>query len=90
LDLVAITPASDIQALKQGFESIVSEDGPIIPGTQRIPDRSRLQSTLEPRNATDGEILAAEFEIVAIIDGDNWWVSLDIDESDILLQENGS
>ncbi|PKH00464.1 hypothetical protein [Paraglaciecola sp. MB-3u-78] len=90
VDLVAITPSSDVQALKQGIESIVSEDGPIVPGTQRIPDRSRLQSTLEPRNATDGEILGGEFEIVAVIDGENWWVSLDIDAADILLQENGS
>ncbi len=90
LGFIAETPASDEQALRQGIETLLNEESPVVPGTQRIPDRSLVESTNQSRAATDGEIEAGEFQIIAIIDSDNWWVSLDIEDADILLQEDGS
>lgn len=90
LGFIAETPATDTQALRQGIETLLNEEGPIVPGTQRIPDRKLVESSNETRAATDGEIEAGEFQVIAVIDDDNWWVALDIEPADILLQENGA
>ena len=89
LGFIEQTPVTDTQAMRNGIESLLSEDGPVVPGTQRIPDRTLVESTNGPQTATDGDIEAGQFQVIAIIDGDNWWVALDIDKADILLQEAG-
>lgn len=90
VEFVASTPQNDNQAMSRGIDAIINTQAPVAPSSQRIPDRSVLQSLSEPRRATDGEIEAGEFQVVANIDGENWWVSLDLEPADILLQENGS
>jgi len=87
LEFIAETPTTDEQALRLGIESRIDQDSPIIPSTQRIPDRKLVKSVNQDRTATDGEIEAGEFKIIAIVDSENWWVALDIDAADILLQE---
>jgi hypothetical protein len=62
------------------------------PGGRRIPDRSLLQSTAEGREgepATDEEIEAGTFRVSADVDGETWWVALEMERADVLLETEG-
>jgi hypothetical protein len=62
------------------------------PAGRRIPDRSLLQSTAEEREgepATDEEIEAGTFRVSADVDGETWWVALDMEPADVLLETEG-
>lgn len=50
------------------------------------PDRDRIVGPGGAR-ATDAEIEAGTFEISPLIDGESWWVALDMTPADLLLEE---
>lgn len=52
----------------------------------RTPDRDRIVGPSGAR-ATDAEIEAGTFEVSPQVDGESWWVALDMGAADLLLEE---
>jgi len=78
---------ADIDLLRLAISSAVAMTPPLVPTNTRIPDRSLLQA-LDGSPATDEQIEAGEFQIIAQVDGQPGWVVLDIEPADIVLQES--
>jgi hypothetical protein len=87
VDAVQNTPAGDTAALRAALTQVVTEAAPTAPSGQRIPDRSLVQGPSGQR-ATDAEIEAGQFQVAAVVNGDNWWVVLDMEPADIALLES--
>jgi hypothetical protein len=84
---VQSVPAGDTEALNAAVARVVSDAAPGPPSERRIPDRGLLQGPIGQR-ATDQEIEAATFQVVAKVNGEDWTVALDLDADDILLAEH--
>jgi hypothetical protein len=83
LTAVATAPADGLRA---ALTAAVEAAGSQAPTGARIPDRSLLVGqTGQP--ATDAEIEAATFSVSATIDGEQWWIALDMAATDVALQE---
>jgi hypothetical protein len=82
-------PADDPDALREALQSLLEESPALVPGSRRIPDRSLARSSTGEGPATDEEIEAGEFQVVSVVDGENWWVVLDIAPAHVLLLEEG-
>lgn len=85
---VALTPAGDDAALRAALKAVVTET--VVPpfSELRIPDRGLVQGPTGQR-ATDADIEAANFSVVATVAGDpNWTVALDSEPADIVLVEH--
>ncbi len=80
-------PLDDTAAVRQGISQTVSQDAPSLqPTAQRLPDRGLLQTPAgEP--VSDEMIESGEFQVSASVDGEPWWVMLDMAAEDILLLE---
>lgn len=71
----------------------LDEVPPVASLGRRVADRSLLQSTAEGREgqpASDEEIEAGEFQVAATVGGEAWWVALDMEPADVLLQSVGN
>ncbi len=79
-------PADDPEAQREVITKAVTEMPPLLPTSRRIPDRSLVQGP-DGQPATDEQIEAGEFKVVASVDDQKWWVVLDIETTDIYLQE---
>jgi hypothetical protein len=98
-DLIAAVrkgaPAAAEPVVRDVFVTRTSVQGPGPsgePAGRRIPDRSLLQSTAEGREgepATDEEIEAGTFRVSADVDGETWWVALEMARADVLLETEG-
>ncbi|MDB9527107.1 hypothetical protein PN498_13985 [Oscillatoria sp. CS-180] len=78
-------PPTDLAAQKAAIDQVLLAEGPsLVPTGQRLPNRSLIQ-TLDGNPAQDGDIEAAEFQVIAEIDGQPWWIVLDLDPTDVLL-----
>jgi len=89
------TGTDDEEALRESLAAVLTTTSLTGLSGRRIPDRSLLESTAEGREgqpATDEEIEAGEFQIAARVDGEDWWVALDMGPADIRLEtgEEGS
>ena len=80
-------PLDDTAAVRQGISQTVSQDAPSLqPTAQRLPDRGLLQTPAgEP--VSDEMIESGEFQVSASVDGEPWWVMLDMAPEDVLVQE---
>ncbi|HEX2028731.1 MAG TPA: baseplate J/gp47 family protein [Nitriliruptorales bacterium] len=90
--LAVVTGAdpTDEQAIRQALEDAVTGEIAFGPTGARMPDRSLLLSTSEDTRggpASDEDIEAATFEVSATVAGDDWWIALEMDRADILLEE---
>jgi hypothetical protein len=59
---------------------------------RRVPDRSLLRSTAEERDgepAGDEDLEAGTFRVVAEVDGETWWIALDMEPADVRLLTEG-
>jgi hypothetical protein len=81
-------PSDDPEALRATVTGAVSEVPSLVPSGRRIADRGLVQGPTGER-ATDEEIEAGDFQVTAVIDSNKWWVVLDIERADIVLQEEG-
>lgn len=86
LNAVTATLTGDVTALRAGIVTVLSETAPAIPTGRRIPDRSLVQGPSGQR-ATDTELEASQFQVAAVVNGDKWWVVLDVEPADIVLLE---
>lgn len=59
----------------------------LIPSGERIPNRDLVQKVDSEERATDEDIENGVFKVVSKIDGDDWYIALDIEPSDIALNE---
>lgn len=77
---------SDETAMRAAITRAVSENPPLTPTNTRIPDGSLLQAP-DGSPVSDDQIEAGEFQVVAMVDGQQGWVVLDIERADLVLQE---
>jgi hypothetical protein len=82
----AAASAGGTDALKDALALILAGAPPTAPTGARIADRSLLQSA-SGGPATDEDVDKATFKISATVAGEPWWVVLDMQPSDILLEE---
>ncbi len=83
--LAALPDGADDTAQRDTISAAVNEEAPALtPTERRIPDRSLLQS-LDGAPATDEQVEAGEFKIAATVNGEKWWVVLDMEEADVVL-----
>ncbi len=77
----------DAAVVRQSISQAVSQEAPALqPTAQRLPDRGLLQTPAgEP--VSDEMIESGEFQVSASVDGEPWWVMLDMAAEDILLLE---
>lgn len=92
-DLTLTDPAAREAALSLALENVLSLSMPPVPTGRRIPDRGLVEGVGEGeagvatgQRATDAQIEAGLFQIKAVVDGDNWWVVLDVEPADIRLE----
>jgi hypothetical protein len=87
--LAAITsaPAGDEVALRAALLSTLTESTPTAPTGRRTPDRGLVQGPSGQR-AKDEEIEAGTFQVSATVNGESWWVVLDMEREDIQLLES--
>ena len=93
LAAVATAPVGDPTALRAALTAAVEAAGTQAPTGGRVPDRGLLQSTAPGREgqpANDEEIEAGTFEVSAVVDGDSWWIALDMSADDISLEEGSA
>ena len=88
IEAIGAAPAGDNKALRQALTSAVTETKPLLPTGTRIPDRNFLRDLSGQRQPTFAELEAGEFKVVAEMDGEKWWVVLDIEPADIALRES--
>ncbi|HEV7671594.1 MAG TPA: baseplate J/gp47 family protein [Thermoanaerobaculia bacterium] len=84
--LAALSPVSEISDAR--FRDVLAWRSELSGASAgvRMPDRDRIVGPGGAR-ATDAEIEAGTFEISPQVDGESWWVSLDMSPADLLLQE---
>ena len=92
-NLTMTDPAARDAALTLALENVLSLSMPPVPTGQRIPDRSLVEgmsdddpSVATGQRANDAQIEAGLFQIKAVVNGDNWWVVLDVEPADIRLE----
>lgn len=79
----------DSSAVETAIGEVLSQEAPSLqPTAQRIPDRDLLIGA--EGSASDDEIEAGEFEVSATVNGEDWWVVLDMQVADVLVQEKES
>jgi hypothetical protein len=79
-------PADDPEAQRQAITQAITEIPPLVPTGRRIPDRGMVQGP-DGERATDEQIEAGDFQVAAMVDGEKWWVVLDMEPADVLLLE---
>ena len=79
----------DLDALKLIITSTLQETPPLVPTNTRIPDRSLLQGP-DGQPASDAQIESGDFRVVATVGGDKWWVVLDMEPADVVVEEKVS
>lgn len=78
---------ADEQTQREAVATAISQESPaLLPSGRRVPNRDLVQGPSGAR-ATDAELESGDFQVVATIAGENWWVVLDMQEADVLLVE---
>ncbi|MEU3461972.1 baseplate J/gp47 family protein [Streptomyces sp. NPDC006733] len=84
--LLATVATAPAEGLRAAVAAALAAAGSQAPTGARIPDRSLLVGpTGQP--ATDAEIEAGTFRVVATIAGEPWWIALDMAATDVTLRE---
>lgn len=87
LAALAAAPAGDDEARRAAVQAALDRDVPVLaPTGRRVPDRGLVQGPSGAR-ATDDEIEAGTFVVSATVDGQPWWVVLDMSDDDVVLRE---
>ena len=82
VEAVAPVPPGDADAVRTALTGILAASAPVAPSATRVVDRDLVQGPSGQR-ATDQEIEAGTFTVVAQVQGDPWWIVLDTEGSDI-------
>lgn len=88
LEAIQTTTPGDSDALKASLTRVVTDVAPMtLPTGRRIPDRELVLNEAGTARATDADIEAGKFQVTATVDGEPWWIALDMEQADILLVE---
>ena len=74
--------------LRETLSEVLREEGRSAPTGRRILDR-RLVRSSSGASAGASELAEGELRVIAELDGEPWWISLDMEPSDIVLVEKG-
>jgi hypothetical protein len=88
LDALAAVPTGDDQARRNALARVLAEAGPPASSGATILDRSLVHGPAG-QPATDDEIAAGTFQVVATVDGDPWSLVLEMSPDDVLVQLGG-
>jgi hypothetical protein len=85
----------DEAGLRAALAAALTEPPPTAPSGARIPDRSLLQAAGDAAEggaaaggpASDEQIESGEFRVSAQVDGEPWFVVLDMERADVVLEE---
>lgn len=83
--LNALKEIADPEQQRQAIQDVLTKTPSLMPSDRRIPDRSLIKGP-KGQPATDQEIETGDFQVVTVVDGENWWVALDITPADIELK----
>jgi baseplate J-like protein len=87
LAALAAVPPGDDAARRAALEAVLSPEVAVLaPAGRRIADRGLVLGPAGAR-ATDAEIEAGTFSVTATIDGQPWWVVLDMAPDDVVIRE---
>ncbi|HEV7377146.1 MAG TPA: hypothetical protein VGN95_20685 [Pyrinomonadaceae bacterium] len=93
-NVTATNSAARDAALTISLDNVLNDTLSPVPTSQRIPDRSLVEGLVKGKTgestgqrATDAEIEAGLFQVKAVVNGENWWVTLDVEPADIRLEE---
>jgi hypothetical protein len=89
-DFIQQPPPSEESELKAALDSLLFKQEVAVPGAERIPDRSLILKADGSAPATDEDIEAGDFQVAAVVEGDNWWVVADVAAADVALVEGGT
>jgi hypothetical protein len=82
---IVSAPSSDPDALRRSITGALSSESASTSITDnRVIDRSLVQGPAGDR-ATDDQIMTGNFQIVATVKGEKWWMALDMEPADVLL-----
>ncbi|HEX5706159.1 MAG TPA: baseplate J/gp47 family protein, partial [Pyrinomonadaceae bacterium] len=82
----AVAEEARKEALMVALNNVFAASAPPVPTGRRIPARDLVQG-LTGQRATDAEIEAGTFKVVSVVGAEKWWVVLDVEPADILLDE---
>jgi uncharacterized phage protein gp47/JayE len=88
IEAVAPLPPGDTGAVRAALSGILAASAPVAPSGTRVFDRDLVQGPSGQR-ATDQEIEAGTFTVLAQVQGDPWWIVLDMEEADVALAAGG-
>jgi hypothetical protein len=86
LKTIRTAPAGGDVALRAALLATLTDATPTAPTGTRIPDRGLVQGAAG--RATDAEIDAGTFQVAATVNGEAWWVVLDLERADIRFLES--
>lgn len=87
VDALEGVPSDDREALRSTIAGVLEREGPPpLPSARRIPDRSLLVGT-DGGPATDARIEAGAFQVSATVNGEPWWVVLEMTPADLAIRE---
>jgi hypothetical protein len=87
LNAITAAPTGDQAVLRTALLNTLILSTPTVPTGRRIPNRGLVQGPSGQR-ATDAEIDAGTFQVSATVEGEPWWVVLDLERADIVLLES--
>jgi hypothetical protein len=82
-------PPTEETALRRGLDDLLFKAAPGGPTGARIPDRSLLKNAAGDGPATDADVEAGTFQVIAEIGGEPGWIVAEMDAADIALVEDG-
>ncbi len=86
--LQAFALGTDDASRRAAVTAAIEAEAPaLVPTGERIPDRSLLQAA-DGSPATDAQVEKGQFKIAATIGGDKWWVVLDMEPADVVLNQS--
>jgi Baseplate J-like protein len=88
LDALAAVPPGDEAARRAALARVLTEVGPPASSGARILDRGLVRGP-GGQPATDDEIAAGTFQVVAVVDGEPWSLLLEMSPADVLVQLGG-
>ena len=89
VNVVTESGVDNKQRLQDEILKLLTVLPPLLPTGRRIPNRSIIQGTGDAaaQAATDEQIESGDFQISATLNNENWFVALDMDPDDILIEE---
>ena len=81
------SPPGELDALRKSIDDALSTQAPSAVPAGQLVVRKDLVKDLSGNQATDNDIETGKFQITTNVDGNKWWLMLDMEPADVLLKE---